>query len=173
MTEFRYEKKKENINDYLKTVIFKDNLANKALIIALAICLTVIAVAGVIYCIITESMSMIGITVTAVILALVYPLILTFVIKHLTNKLSQSGSEEKDVTIGISESFILLIRNNNPCGKIDWADITEIHEGKIGFYLIEKGGSLLILGSGSVASGTYDEAVQVLRAKKAAITKEA
>jgi len=173
MTEFRFEKKKENINDYLKTVIFRNNTANKALIIALAVCLLAIAIAGVVYCVMTGSMGMLAITITAVFLAAVYPVILTIVINHLTNKLAQSAEEDKGVTIGVCESFILLIRNNNPCGKIEWTDITEIHEGKTGFFLIEKEGSLIILGKDLVSSGTYDEAAQVIRMKKAAMPKEA
>lgn len=172
MTEFRYEKKKENIKDYLKTVMFRNNTINKALIIALMVCLLVVAVAGIAYCVITGSMGMIAITITAALLAAVYPLILTIAINHLTNKLSNGGNEEKDITIGVSESFILLIRNNNPCGKIEWSEITEIHEGKEGFYLIEKEGSLIILGKNSVSSGTYDEAAQVIRVRKAMLPKE-
>lgn len=172
MTEFRYEKKKENINDYLKTVMFRNNTANKALIISLAVCLFVVALAGIMYCVVTKSLGMIAITITAVVLALVYPIILTVVINRLTTKLSSGGDETKGVTIGVSESYILLIRNNNPCGKIEWSDITEIHEGKTGFFLVEKEGSLIILGKNSVESGTYEEAEQVIRTKKAAMPKE-
>lgn len=173
MTEFRYEKKKENISDYLKTVMFRNNVMNKTLIIALMVCLLIVAAAGIMYCVVTESLGMIAITITAVVLAAVYPIILAVVINRLTAKLSKSSDEEKGITIGVSESFILLIRNNTPCGKIEWSEITEIHEGKTGFYLVEKEGSLIILGMNSVASGTYDEAAQVIRSKKAAMTKEA
>ncbi len=173
MTEFRYEKKKENIKDYLKTAMFRDNPSNKALVIALAVCLIIVAAAGVVYCVMTGSLGMLAITAAAVLLAAVYPIILVIVINRLTVKLSQSGNEdEKNVTIGVSESFILIIRNNNPCGKIEWSEITEIHEGKSGFYLIEKEGSLLMLGKDSVTSGTYDEAAQVIRARKEALPKE-
>lgn len=174
MTEFRYERNKETIKDYLKTVMFRDNSANKILIISLAVCLLVVAAAGIVYSVMTGSMGMIAITVAAVILGAVYPLIFVIVINRLTVKLSQGGSEnEKDVTIAVSESMILLLRNNNPCGKIEWSEITEIHEGKEGLYLTEKEGSLIILGKNSVASGTYDEAAQVIRIKKAAMPKEA
>lgn len=173
MTEFRYEKKKENVRDYLKSVMFRENVSNKALIIALAVCLVVVAAAGIVYCVMTGSLGMLAITAAAVLLAAVYPVILIVVINRLTVKLSQSGSDDdKNVTIGVSESFILLIRNNNPCGKIEWNEITEIYEGKNGFYLVEKEGSLIMLGKDSVASGTYDEAAQVIRAKKAELPKE-
>ena len=172
MTEFRYERKNENIKDYLKTVMFRQNAANKALIIALAVCLAVVAAAGVVYCVITGSMGMIAITVAALLLAAVYPVILMVVINNLTVKLSKSSEDEKNITIGVCDSYILLIKNNSPCGKIDWADITDITEGKTGFFLTEKEGSLIILGRNSIASGTYDEAVQILNIKKAAIKKE-
>ena len=173
MTEFRYERNKENIKDYLKTVMFRDNTANKVLLIALAACLIVVAAAGIVYSVITGSMGMIAITVAAVILAAVYPLIFVIVINRLTVKLSQgSEADAKGVTIGVSDSMILLIRNNNPCGKIEWNEITEIHEGKTGFFLTEKEGSLIILGKDSVVSGTYDEVAHVIRIKKAVITTE-
>lgn len=174
MTEFRYEKDKAAIKDYLRTVVFKSSTANKALIIALAVCLLVVAIAGIVYCVITGSLGMIAITITAVILAAVYPVILSFTINHVAEKLSKSSSEdEKGVTIALSESFILLIKNNNPCGKIEWSDITEIHEGKAGFFLTIKEDEVLILAENAVTSGTYDEAAQVIRMKKAAMTKEA
>ena len=55
---------------------------------------------------------------------------------------------------------------------IEWKDITEITEGKTGFFLTEKNGALIILGKGSVSSGTYDEAVQVLSQKRTELTKD-
>ena len=174
MTEFKYERNKETVKDYLKTVMFGSNTANKALIIALMICMLIVAIAGIVFCVITGSLSMLAITVAAVIIAAIYPVLLAIVINHVAKKLTTGGSEEeKGVTIGVSESFILLIRNNNPCGKIEWSEITDINEGKTGFFLAVKENEVLILGKDSVASGTYDEAAQVIRAKKAAMTKEA
>ena len=114
MTEFRYERNKETIKDYLKTVMFRDNTANKVLLISLAVCLIVVAAAGVVYSVITGSMGMIAITVTAVVLAAVYPVIFMVVINRLTVKLSQGGAADgKGITIGGSESNSLLLRNNN------------------------------------------------------------
>ena len=172
MTEFKYERSKEAVKDYLKTVIFKQNIANKALIIALMACMAVVAIAGIVYCVITGSLNMLAITIAAVIIAAVYPILLTIVINYVANKMSAAKDDEKDVTIGVSDSFILLIRNNTPCGKIEWTEISEIHEGKTGFFLTVKENEVLILDKGTVVSGTYDEAVQVLKLKQAAIKND-
>lgn len=173
MTEFRYEKNKAAIKDYLKTVTFKGNTANKVLIIALAICLLVVAAAGIVYCVMTGSIGMIAITVAAIVIAAVYPIVLTVTINHVAEKLSKSSSEdEKDITIAVSENNILLLKKGNPCGKIEWSEITGIHEGKAGFYLTIKEEEVLILSESSVTSGTYDEAAQVIRIKKAIMPKE-
>jgi len=173
MTEFRYEKNKDAIKDYLRTVTFKGSTANKVLIIALAVCLLVVAVAGIVYCVITGSIGMIAITVAAVIIAAVYPVVLTVTINHVADKISKSSNEdEKDVTIAVSESNILLLKNGNPCGKIEWSEISDIHEGKKGLYLTVKEEEVLILSEASVTSGTYDEAAQVIRIKKAIMPKE-
>ena len=48
MTEFKFERKKENIDDYIKTSLFTNNLAHKILIAALALCLLTVAVFGVV-----------------------------------------------------------------------------------------------------------------------------
>lgn len=173
MTEFRYEKDKAAIKDYLRTVTFKSNAANKVLIIALAVCLLVVAIAGIVYCVITGSIGMIAITVAAVFIAAVYPVVLTVTINHVAEKLAKSSSEdEKDITVAVSDSFILLLKKGNPCGKIEWSEISDIHEGKKGFYLTIKEEEVLILSETSVTSGTYDEAAQVIRIKKAAMPKE-
>jgi len=173
MTEFRYEKDKAAIKDYLKTVTFKGNAANKVLIIALAVCLLVVAIAGIVYCVMTGSIGMIAITVAAILIAAVYPIVLTVTINHVAEKLSKSSSEdEKDITIAVSENNILLLKKGSPCGKIEWSEITDIHEGKAGFYLTIKEEEVLILSEASVTSGTYDEAAQVIRIKKAIMPKE-
>lgn len=169
MTEFRFERKKENISDYIKTTMFKDNFAHKFLIGALIICLIIVAVSGIVMYLTVKKPSMLIITVVGVLLAAAYPLFLHFFIKNLTDKLSRANPEEEGVTIAISENNILLIRNNSPCGKLEWTDITEILESETGFFLTEKEGALIILGKNSLHSGSYEEAEQILRAKKAAL----
>ena len=85
--------------------------------------------------------------------------------------MTKEDPDEKGVTIGISEKDILLIRNNTPCGKLEWADITEIYQGKTGFFLIEKEGSVIILGKNSIHSGSYEEAEQILNTKAMLLSK--
>lgn len=172
MTEFKFERKKENVEDYLNTSLFRDNFAHKLLIAVLGICLLVIAVSGIVMYINYKTASMLIITIVAVVLAVAYPIFLKLFIKNITKKLTKPNPEEEGVTIGVSENDILLIKNNLPCGVIEWSDITEISEGKTGFFLTEKNGALIILGRSSVSSGTFDEASQVINAKKASLSKE-
>jgi len=169
MTEFRFERKKEVVDDYIKSSLFTNNLPHKILIIALGICLLAVAVMGIVLYIVTGIFTALIMTIVAVILAVAYPLFLFFFIKNLAKKLSTENPDEKDVTIGVSENDILLIRNNVPCGVIEWSDITEIFEGKTGFFLTEKGGALIMLGKSSLHSGSYDEAKEILDKKKAAL----
>lgn len=169
MTEFRFERTKENVSDYLKTTMFGRNWTHKLLIIALVVCLVAVAVSGVVMFIIMDRPELLTLTGTAVVLGIAYPLFLHFFLKSLTKKLTKEDPDEKGVTIGVSEQNILLIRNNTPCGKIEWTDITEIYQGKTGFFLIEKEGSVIILGKNSIHSGSYDEAVQILNAKAAGL----
>lgn len=172
MTEFRFERKKENVEDYLKVSLFRDNFAHKLLIAVLGICLLAIAVSGIVMFINFDSVSMLIITIVAVVLAVAYPVFLKLFIVNITKKLTKPNPEEEGVTIAVSENDILLIKNNLPCGMIEWKDITEITEGRTGFFLTEKNGALIILGKGSVSSGTYDEAVQVLSQKRTELTKD-
>ncbi len=169
MTEFRFERRKENVTDYIKTTMFGSNFAHKFLIAALLTCLLAVAAAGIVMCITMNRPEMLFLTGAAIILTVAYPLFLHFLIKNLTKKLTTENPDEKGVTIAVSETEILLIRNNQPCGRISWEDITDITEGKTGFFLTEKEGAAIILGKDSVCSGTYDEAVQILRMKKAAL----
>lgn len=169
MTEFRFERKKENVEDYIKTTMFGKTPAYKILIAALYIGLIAAAVSGLIMCFAMNRPEMITITIFAVIIGVAYPLFLHFFIKYLTKKLTAENPDEKDVTVAVSENEILLLRNGRICGRIEWTDITEITEGKTGWFLTEKQGAAIILGEGSVSSGTYDEAVQILNIKKAAL----
>ena len=169
MTEFRFERKKEVIDDYIKTSLFTNNLPHKILTAALVICLLAVAVFGIVLFVMTDNFTMIIMTIAALILAAAYPLFLFFFIKNLTKKLSKENPDENGVTIGVSENDILLIRNNVPCGVIEWSDITDIFEGKTGFFLTEKGGALIMLGKDSLHSGSYDEAREIFNKKKAAL----
>lgn len=169
MTEFKFERRKENVSDYIKTTMFGNNWAHKLLIAALLTCLLAVAVSGVVMFVTMNRPAMLILTGVAIVLGVAYPLFLHFFIKSLTAKLTKENPDEEGVTVGVSESEILLIRNSSCIGKLEWADITDITEGKTGFFLTEKEGSLLILGKDSVHSGTFDEAAQIINAKKAAL----
>jgi len=169
MTEFKFERKKENIDDYIKASLFTNNLAHKILIAALALCLLTVAVFGVVLFVMTDNFTMLIMTAAALILGAAYPIFLSLFIKSITKKLTKENPDENGVTIGVSENDILLIRNNVPCGVIEWSDITDIMEGKTGFFLTEKEGALIILGKNSLHSGSFEETREILTKKKAAL----
>lgn len=169
MTEFRFERNKENIDDYIKTTLFTNNIPHKILIIALTLCLLAVAVFGVVLYVMTNNITMLIITAAAVILGAAYPIFLSLFIKNITKKLTKENPDENGVTIGVSENDILLIRNNVPCGVIEWKDITDIVEGKTGFFVTEKEGALIVLGKNSLHSGSFEEASEILIKKKAAL----
>lgn len=169
MTEFRFERTKEAVADYIKIAMFGKSFAHKFLIAALITCLAAVGISGIVMFIVMDRPETLIITAAAAVLAAAYPLFLHFFMKSLVKKMTKENPEEKGVTVAVSEREILLIRDNRPCGKLEWADITDITEGKEGFFLTEKQGSLLILGKSSVHSGSYEEAVQILNMKKAAL----
>lgn len=166
MTEFKLEKQKECIDEYIKINIFGQGSAHKITVIVLAACLFVLAVFGVAAYFITREWIMLLITALAVIMAVVYPMITRAILKSIAKK-ADEAPEITEVIAAVSESDILFIKNGVPIGGIDWEKIKEITEGKTGFFLITEDGSLLILAKAAVVSGTYDEAVQILRMKAA------
>ncbi len=169
MTEFKFERKKDTVEDYIKASMFGQNPTYKILLAVLFLGLLFAVAAGIVMFITLDKPESLIITATAIVLMIAYPLFLHFFIKSLTKKLTAESPEEKGVTIGVSEKEILLLRDNRICGKLEWSDITEIIKGKIGFYLTEKEGSAILLGKESVSSGSYEEAVQILTVKKAAM----
>lgn len=169
MTEFKFERREENVKDYIKTALVSGNIFSKILLAALAVCLLAVAVSGVIAAVYMSRPSMLIITACAVTIGAFYPVFTSLFIKSTTKKLTSESDETNGITIGVCEENILIIKNGKAAGKMEWSDVTEIIEGKTGFFVIEKEGSLLILGKNSVSSGTYDEAGHILRAKKEAL----
>lgn len=170
MTEFKLDKQKECIDEYIKLNIFGQGKAHKIMVITLAACLFLLAAFGVIAYVITNEWIMLLITALAIVMAIVYPLVTRAILKSISKK-ADEAPETTDVIAAVSESDILFIKNGVPIGGINWDKIKEITEGKTGFFLITEDGSLLILAKSAVVSGTYDEAVQVLRMKAVALKK--
>lgn len=170
MTEFKLDKQRECIDEYIKISIFGQGKTHKIMIITLSACLFALAVFGVIAYVITNEWIMLLITALAVIMAVVYPIVTRAILKSIAKK-ADEAPETTEIIAAVSENDILFIKNGIPIGGIDWGKIKEITEGKTGFFLITEDGSLLILAKSSVVSGTYDEAVQVLCMKAGELKK--
>ena len=170
MTEFKLDKQKECIDEYIKINIFGQGKAHKIMVITLVACLFLLAAFGVIAYVRTKEWIMLLITALTVVMAVVYPIVTRVILKSIAKK-ADDAPEITEVIAAVSESDILFIKNGVPIGGIDWDKIKEITEGKTGFFLITEDGSLLILAKSAVISGTYDEAVQVLRMKAVSLKK--
>lgn len=170
MTEFRLDKHKECIDEYVKICIFGRGKASKVTLIALAACLVLLAIFGIVAAVITGEWIMLIISALAVIMGIAYPLVTRALLKSVSKK-ADTAPEISDITAAVSDNDILFIKNGVPIGGFDWEKISEINEGKTGFFVLTDDGSLLILAKAAVSSGTYDEAAQVLRLKAAGITK--
>lgn len=170
MTEFRLDKQKECIDEYVRICVFGRGKASKVTLIVLAACLALLTVFGIVAAVITGEWIMLVISALAVIIGIAYPLVTRALLKSISKK-ADSAPEISDITAAVSDNDILFIKNGVPIGGFDWANITEITEGKTGFFVLTNDGSLLILAKAGVSSGTYDEAAQVLRLKAAEIKK--
>lgn len=170
MTEFRLDKHKECIDEYVRMCIFGQSKANRITLIVLAVSLILLTVFGIAAAIITGEWVMLLISALAVIMGTVYPLVTRALLKSISKK-ADSAPEMSDITAAVSDNDILFIKNGVPIGGFDWNKISEINEGKTGFFLLTDDGSLLILAKAAVSSGTYDEAAQVLRIKAGAVKK--
>lgn len=170
MTEFKLDKHKECIDEYVKICVLGHGKASKVTLIVLAACLALLAVFGVVAAIITGEWIMLLISALAVFMGIAYPLVTRALLKSVSKK-ADTAPEISDITAAVSDNDILFIKNGVPIGGFDWAKIAEINEGKTGFFILTDDGSLLILAKAAVSSGTYDEAAQVLRLKAAEIKK--
>ncbi len=163
MTEFNMSPSRECIGEYISLSISK-NKGQKALKIMLYGCTALIAVLGIAMAIITKQPAPLLITLAGVLAGVAFPLIIHFFLKSAAEKTAASAEQDNGVKAAVSELNILMIKDGIPKGVLEWEDVSEIIEGKTGFFLITKSEALLPLAKGSVVSGTYDEAAQVLRA---------
>lgn len=165
MTEFNMKPSRDCIGEYISFSVF-ENKGQKALRLALFLSVGLIALIGVTLTVMTGQPLLLLITLAAVLTGIAYPLLTRFALKDSVNRLSESLEREEPVNAAVSEMNLLFLRNGLPAGILEWSEITEIHEGKTGFFLKTAKDTLLLLARDSVVSGTYDEAAQVMRGKK-------
>lgn len=167
MTEFKLEWSEKCIKEYVDISVMGKTAAQKIPFIVCAGLLGVIFLGGIIMFAVTGLISSLIISVCALLFAGVAVLLINLLCKKLAEKVKKAAEGYNDIVAGVSDNDILFIKNNLPYGVMEWDKIGEITEGKLGFYLISKEGSLLILDKSAVVSGELSEAQQVLGIKAA------
>lgn len=169
MTEFSMAPSRDCIGEYLNRSI-RDTKGQKTLLYTLYGVLGLIAVLGIVATIILGQPILIGVTALAVVTGAAYPFLIRFALKNSTDQLVASMKENSEMNAAVCDANLIFVQGGVPKGLLEWADITKIDEGKTGFFLRTSKDSLLILARDSVVSGTYDEAAQILRAKRESLT---
>lgn len=167
MTEFSMNPDRECVGEYITLAVYRGK-TQKALRTATFLAIGLIAVAGIAAAVAWKQALFLGVTAAAILLGVMIPFLIRFVLKDSARQLSESIADKESETMiaAVSDMNLLFIRGGIPQGLLEWEDVTEITEGKTGFFLKTKTDALLILARTSVVSGSYDEAAQVLRAKK-------
>lgn len=165
MTEFNMAPSRECVDEYL-THSIRDAKGQKALLYSLYAVLALIALLGIVTAVLIRQPLLVIISAIAVLTGAAYPFLIRLALKDSAKQLVESMKENSAVRAAVCEANLLFIRDGIPGGLLEWTDVSEITEGKTGFFLKTARDSLLILAKDSVVSGTYDEAAQILRAKK-------
>ncbi len=165
MTEFSMKPSRECVGEYLTRSI-SGAKAQKALLYTLYGVLGLIAVLGIVGAILLKQPLLVAVSAIAVITGVAYPFLIRFALKDSANRLVESMKENDEMNAAVCDANLIFVQGGVPKGLLEWEDVTGIDEGKTGFFLKTAKDSLLILAKDSVVSGTYDEAAQILRAKK-------
>ncbi|MDE7234762.1 MAG: YcxB family protein [Ruminiclostridium sp.] len=169
MTEFSMTPSRECVGEYLNRSIHGAK-GQKALLYTLYGVLGLFVIAGIVAAILLGQPILIGISVLSVVTGVAYPFLIRFALKGSADQLVASMKENSEVNAAVCEANLIFVQGGVPKGLLEWADVTKIDEGKTGFFLKTSKDSLLILAKDSVVSGTYDEAAQILRAKRESLT---
>lgn len=172
MTEFKLDWSEKCIKEYVNISVMGKTAAQKIPFIICAGLLGIIFLGGVIMFAVTGLISALIISLCALLFAGGAFLLINLLCKKLAGKVKKAAEGYTDIVAGVSDNDILFIKNNLPYGVMEWDKIGEITEGKLGFYLISKEGSLLILDKSAVVSGVVSEAQQVLAIKAAELQKK-
>lgn len=171
MTEFNMTPSRDCIREYISFSVL-NNKKQKTLRIALLVSIGLIALTGIVVAILLKQPLLLLMTAAAILLTAAIPLLTRFVLKDSADSLSESLKQQETVNTAVSEINLLFLKNGLPAGFLEWSEITEIREGKTGFFLKTAKNSLLLLAKDSVVSGTYDEAAQVLRGKQEKLAEQ-
>ena len=168
MTEFNMMPSSECVGEYLNRSI-RSTKGQKALLYTLYGVLGLIAILGIVAAILLGQPILIGVSVIAVVTGVACPFLIRFALKGSVDQLVASMKENSEIIAAVCDANLIFLQGGIPKGLLEWTDVTKIDEGKTGFFLKTSKDSLLILAKGSVVSGTYDEAAQILRAKQEAL----
>ncbi|MCM1335744.1 MAG: hypothetical protein NC084_01615 [Bacteroides sp.] len=170
MTEFNMRPGSGCIEEYIARSIFRGR-GQKTLKLALYLSLALIALAGITVAILLAQPIFLVIAGLAVIAGAAFPLVTRLILKDSAKQLAASLAEQEPMNAAVSDMNLLFIKGGIPAGILEWSEITEIDEGKTGFFLKTAKDSVVMLARESVVSGTFDEAAQVLRAKRESLKK--
>lgn len=169
MTEFSMTPSRDCVGEYLDRSIHGTK-GQKALLYALYGVLGLFTILGIVAAILLGQPLLLGVSVLSVVTGVAYPFLIRFALKDSADRLVASMKENSEINAAVCDANLIFVQDGVPKGLLEWADVVKIDEGKTGFFLKTSKDSLLILAKDSVVSGTYDEAAQILRAKRESLT---
>lgn len=169
MTEFSMTPSRDCVGEYLIRSIHGTK-GQKALLYTFYGVLGLIVILGIAAAILLGQPILVGVSAIAAVTGAAYPFLIRFALKGSADQLVASMKENSETNAAVCDANLIFLQGGVPKGLLEWTDVARIDEGKTGFFLKTSKDSLLILAKDSVVSGTYDEAAQILRAKRESLT---
>ena len=166
MTDYDMRCSEKSVREYVKSAMTGGGQFSKMLpLVICAALLTAMPIIGIIGYIITKSTAMLIIAVCAVIMAAGIAIFLHLLIKSTTDKLMEAYGKQAGLVCSVSDSGLIIVRDNRPQRVIGWDKITDMTEGESAFYLTESSDALMILDKSSVLSGSVQETSELIAKK--------
>ena len=77
----------------------------------------------------------------------------------------EAYGKQAGLVCSVSDSGLIIVRDNRPQRVIGWDKITDMTEGESAFYLTESSDALMILDKSSVLSGSVQETSELIAKK--------
>lgn len=173
MTEFRLKWSDKCIKEYVKKQLFGSKGVLAAIIVMYSLCFLIMPVIGIINYFVMNEFVLLEIGIITFVMGILLIGIFIASVEIISRRTSRALKANTDLNCAVSDSNILIIKNNTPHTVIDWSSVQEIMEGKSAYYVSTKENVLLILEKDAVESGVISEADEILRIKSEAIKKNA
>ena len=168
MTDFDMRCGEKSVREYVRSAMTGTTLKQSVPMILCASCLTVMPILGIIGFVMTQSPIMLVLTGCALLLAAGVIVFMVLTVNSTADKLLKALNSRDGLVCSVSDSNIVIVRDNRPVKVIGWDSITEMNEGKTGFFLKDKENELIILDKNSVLSGSVAETSEIFAAKAGA-----